>query len=121
MIPLPQRPVSQIINLARLDAIRSLGDDAFMHVIGLFIANATQIVVDIRGAHGRLDYKDMMASAHSLKSICAQVGANGVADDVEHLEVVCRDYRGVGADIIVVNIEAGLKRVIQELQKMHDE
>ena len=107
-----------IINHARLDALRSLGDDAFSRVINLFIENAIQIVVNIQAAYKNKDYSSVAASAHALKSICGQVGAMTVADDVEHLETVCRDYKGIGADIIIVNIDSGLKRVVAELRRM---
>jgi CheY-like chemotaxis protein/HPt (histidine-containing phosphotransfer) domain-containing protein len=110
----------EVINHARLDAIRSLGDDAFMRVISLFIENATQIVNNIQMAYDQKDFVAMSSSAHALKSICGQVGAMGVAEDAEHLESVCRDYKGIGADIIVINLESGLKRVVAELHKMQN-
>lgn len=107
-----------VINHARLDAIRSLGHDAFARVIGLFMENAIQIVSNMKQALAQRDYASLSASAHALKSICGQVGANGISDNAAAIELACRSQNSVAAEKILNDISTDLDRVIAELRRI---
>ncbi|QQG35800.1 MAG: CHASE domain-containing protein [Micavibrio aeruginosavorus] len=112
--------IAKIINFARLDAIKSLGEDSFSRVIGLFVTNSTQLVGDMRKALASNDFGTIAASAHALKSISGQIGAMMVERKATQIESVCLNNAGDGAGQILQDLEANLKRVIVELEKMKE-
>lgn len=113
-----QLSIAQIINFARLDAIRSLGEDSFSRVLDLFINNATQLADDMRKALSSSDYESIAAAAHALKSISGQMGAMMVEKKAIQIESLSQSNNKDGMGVLLDELHTYLGQVVQELSKM---
>lgn len=118
----PVRPsqlsIAQIINFARLDAIRSLGEDSFSRVMDLFINNSTQLMTNMREALSDENYEEIAAAAHALKSISGQMGAMMVEKKAIQIESVSQSKAVDGLSTLLDELDTHLAQVVAEFSKI---
>lgn len=108
-------PVTAVINLDRLNALRQLdpsGNTAFLkRLVNIFLVSTPEFVKNIETAIQAGDRAELVRAAHSLRSSAANVGA-------EKLSEICRLLEESGDHLQSDNIVNLLLRLRYEFQSV---
>lgn len=111
-----------LINEKAIDVIRDLQrpgkDDLLTRVVSVFFQRTPEIIAEMRSGLHENNYDRVSASAHTLKSSSAYVGADCLSSHCKAIEVaICeQDYREI--ESLVENIDSDFQSVSTELQRM---
>ena len=105
-----------VLDHARLGEIRQLGHETYHKIIELFIRDSRDIVSFIKAGCMSGEYRNIAGAAHSLKSICAQVGALTAAKQAERLEEACLNDNTEGLTALVEGLDEHLNHAIHEIE-----
>ena len=105
-----------VLDHARLGEIRQLGHETYHKIIELFIRDSRDIVSFIKAGCMSGEYRNIAGAAHSLKSICAQVGALTAAKQAERLEEECLNDNTEGLTALVEGLDEHLNHAIHEIE-----
>jgi len=93
-VALARAPGLPVIDMAALDAIRSLGGtetpDLLEQIIRLYLDSAPQLMASIRDGLAAVDNDKVRMAAHTLKSSSANLGAGRLAEVCKKLELAAR-------------------------------
>lgn len=108
-------PVTAVINLDRLNALRQLdpnGNTGFLkRLVNIFLASTPEFVKNIETAIQAGDRAELVRAAHSLRSSAANVGA-------EKLSEICRLLEEFGDHLQSDNIVNLLLRLQNEFRSV---
>ena len=108
-------PVTAVINLDRLNALRQLdpsGNTAFLkRLVNIFLVSTPEFVKNIETAIQAGDRAELVRAAHSLRSSAANVGA-------EKLSEICRLLEESGDHLQSDNIVNLLLRLQNEFRSV---
>lgn len=105
-----------VLDHGRLGEIRQLGHETYHKIIELFIRDSRDIVSFIKAGCMSGEYRNIAGAAHSLKSICAQVGALTAAKQAERLEEACLNDNTEGLAALVEEMDEHLNHAIREIE-----
>jgi HPt (histidine-containing phosphotransfer) domain-containing protein len=98
------------VDLQAWDAIRALQrpgqPDLLGKILGMFVTNSRELVDHVRRALERQDAQAVFRAAHTLKSSSANIGAAGLSEQCNALELLGRQNRLAQAPDLLKQIEA---------------
>ncbi len=98
------------------------GDEAFYHeVCGLFVANAPVIMDRLRESAARLQTKEIMIHACSVKGAFGTVGAKSCMDICDRLEQAAGEGKTWQIPRLVERLEQELEQVISHISEVRSE
>lgn len=110
------------LNFEALDHLRSLttatGESLLAKAISLFLSSAPKEIDALRSALDNCDNPALTRIAHSLKSACANLGAQTLADDAASIENMARQGDLENADEFISKMEATLPDVLAALRRV---
>ncbi|WP_347985894.1 EAL domain-containing protein [Methylomonas sp. AM2-LC] len=123
-LPEPLASDEALLNLEALDALRGIvtdnGETLSNNAIRLFINSAPQNLMELKAAIAEQNYSALMKSAHGLKSVCANLGAVGLAACCQSIENLARKEDIDALSGVMHSLEALLPQVIIALAKQID-
>ncbi|HEX9115472.1 MAG TPA: Hpt domain-containing protein [Anaerolineae bacterium] len=94
-------------------------DQVFLaELIDTYLADADELLAQMRGSLGAHDLEGFRRAAHSLKSNSANFGATGLASQARELELMARAGSLDGAAEKVAGVEDGFARVSAALRRL---
>ncbi|MCC6914748.1 MAG: response regulator [Rhodospirillaceae bacterium] len=106
--------VGAALNPAALDSLQDiLSKEEFEDLLRQFrdslSARSTQLTAQVQAG----DLAQVRRTAHALKGLCAQMGADGIAAIAEEIEIQCKDMDAVND--LLPRLEDGLREVLAAL------
>lgn len=113
-------------NLAALDnraidnilMIKSSSGDLLPKLIGLYRQESPELISKIAEGIKNADVGQVLASAHSLKSTSATLGASKLAEYAKEIELLARNSEVTGGWPVLKNIESEHLLVLSDLEKL---
>lgn len=105
-----------VLDQKRLQDIHQLGRETYHKIIELFIRDSRDIVSFVRAGCVKGEYRNIAGAAHSLKSICGQVGALAAAEQAGLLELACLNDNTGGLVEIIDCLDECLNHAIHEIE-----
>ncbi len=110
-----------VIDMDVIEGLKISGsgpDSLLMRVIRLFEENVPACMSEIENAASGTDIKRLADAAHSLKSMCANMGAVETAAYCEKLEMASRTGKPIDLEASLKDISSSLKTALEEIDKL---
>lgn len=102
--------------------MKSMTEPAFLaELIDVYLADAPELIEQIRGGLAVDDIETVRRAAHSLKSNSASFGANQLAGAARQLEMLTREGTLDGASSRLSEIEAEYAQLVPVLMELKNE
>ena len=103
-----------------LQSLRTIGgsDALFQRVIKLFLNHAPAAVGTVEYLSAQADLEALADAAHSLKSMCGNIGALAAAQASEELEIAARARADFDAAEMVGRIARELRDVLSAVERL---
>lgn len=105
------------IDIAKLERLRTVLKAGFPNVLKTFISSGTKLVADMEKALAEDNFKDMAASAHSLKSSC-QIGAQVLFTHAAALEQAAKAADREKSTALLAVTKAEFQRAVAEVEEI---
>ncbi len=105
------------INAQAFAEMKELMGDAFVDVISICLEALPEQNEKLALAIKADDAEQVFHIAHRLKSSCGTIGAFGLAEKAEVIELIGRDGSTQGADNAYSELQISLQEVLSHLQK----
>ena len=113
---------SPVIDLAVVDSLKALDEDGgsglFFELIDLFVEDASAQLRSMQTAFDAGDIKTVERAAHTLKSSCANIGAQRMSEICFELEKLGRTGSLEGAEPLIASTSAAYGEVREALAAM---
>jgi len=104
------------INAQAFTEMKELMGDAFSDIISICLETLPEQNDKLALAIKADDAEQVFHIAHRLKSSCGTIGAFGLAEKVEIIELIGRDGSTQGADSAYSELQISLQEVLSHLQ-----
>lgn len=99
------------------EAVERMGDKAlYLEVARYFVALLPETIANLKSAMEQENWQEMRRYAHSLKSNCAALGADGVREEAYKLELACNAGEAEEASRLFPVLCLMLEELCQKLQ-----
>lgn len=113
-----------VLNQEALENLRqittSTGETLLNNAIRMFLHSAPEAVLALRNAFNIQDSAALRKTAHSFKSVCANLGAQALADACATIESIAKQGKFTGVAELLSVMEINLPKVINALTKEFD-
>lgn len=97
--------------------MKELMGDAFFEIITMCLQSLPEQDMQLELAINNNDADQLFNVAHRMKSSCGSIGAHGLAEKAETLELIGRSGSTQGADKALLELQNSLAEVLSILQK----
>ncbi|MEQ1529519.1 MAG: EAL domain-containing protein, partial [Methylococcales bacterium] len=115
---------SIVLNPEALENLRQIttatGETLLNNAIRMFLRFAPEAVQALHTALSHQDYDALKKTAHSFKSVCANLGAQNLADSCAAIENIAKDGESNGVEELLVTMDVNLPKVITALTREFD-
>lgn len=105
-----------VLDHGRLQEIRLLGHETYHKIIELFIHDSRDILSFVKAGCVSGEYRNIAGAAHSLKSICGQVGAVAAAKLAGQMEEACLNDNTQELATLIEQLDEHLNHAIHEIE-----
>jgi PAS domain S-box-containing protein len=95
----------------------SLSGNGAQSLVTTFVTDAPKLFARLKAAFVQNDVKQFERTAHSIKSGCALMGAKGLSELCQKLELIGKEGRLDGVDVQVAALAEAMPRVLRHLQQ----
>ena len=107
------------ITLHLEEAVERMGDRAlYLEIAGYFVELLPGTLAALTASMEAENWQEMRRLAHSLKSNCAALGAEGVREEAYKLELACNEGRGEEARRLFAALAPLLEALKEKLQTL---
>ena len=114
-------PSFNALNPAALDNLRDIttetGENLLSKAIALFVHSAPKEIDALQDALDQEDSIALTKIAHSLKSACANLGAQSLADCAASIEAIAKQRQTLGVDVLLKTIKSDLPDILSALNQ----
>ncbi|MDP3331641.1 MAG: EAL domain-containing protein [Methylococcaceae bacterium] len=115
---------SIVLKAEALENLRQItttaGETLLNNAIRMFLHSAPEAVQALRNAFAIQDTAVLRKTAHSFKSVCANLGAQALADACASIESIAKQGKLTGVAELLLSMEVNLPKVINALTKEFD-
>lgn len=107
-----------VLDAEMIDSLRSMGEDIFIELIGIYLEEAPAQIEDILKAVSQNDPSKMGAVAHSLKGSSLNLGANTLGAVAKKIELMGKESSLDGIEDLLEELKLRYADVETELKKL---
>ena len=105
------------MDAAAFTEMKELMGDSFTDVVSMCLQNLPEQSNQLEAAISNDDAEQVFNIAHRLKSSCGSIGAFGLAEKAETIELIGRDGSTQGASQAFTELQSSLAEVLAVLKK----
>ena len=105
------------MDAAAFTEMKELMGDTFLDVVSMCLQNLPEQSTLLETAISNNDAKQVFDIAHRLKSSCGTIGAFGLAEKAEAIELIGREGSTQGANEAFAELQSSLEEVLNILKK----
>ncbi len=105
------------MDAAAFSEMKELMGESFAEVIAMCLQNLPEQLSKIETAIQDQDADTLFKTSHTMKSSCSSIGAFGLAEKLEVIELISRKGTMQGTDEALVEIQSSLAEVLAILKK----
>ena len=105
------------MDAAAFTEMKELMGDTFLDVVSMCLQNLPEQSTLLETAISNNDAKQVFDIAHRLKSSCGTIGAFGLAEKAEAIELIGREGSTQGANEAFAELQSSLEEVLSILKK----
>lgn len=105
------------MDAAAFTEMKELMGDAFLDIVSMCLQNLPEQSTLLETAISNDDAKQVFDIAHRLKSSCGTIGAFGLAEKAEAIELIGRQGSTQGANEAFTELQSSLEEVLTILNK----
>ncbi|VAW54647.1 hypothetical protein MNBD_GAMMA06-521 [hydrothermal vent metagenome] len=105
------------MNTAAFAEMKELMGESFTDIISMCLQTLPEQLAEIETAIQNQDADILFKTSHKMKSSCGSIGAFGLAEKIEVIELIGRDGSTQGANDALAEIQNSLTDVLSTLKK----